>query len=230
MLVFAGLGNPGAKYANNRHNVGFMAADAIHRRHDFPRWTRKFSADVSLGEIGTGKVLLLKPQTYMNLSGQAVGEALRYYKLSPSDLLVFHDDLDLAPGKVRIKTGGGNGGNNGLRSIDSHIGREYRRVRIGIGHPGAKERVTGHVLGEFAKADREWLEPLLEAIAENAGLLVSGDDSGFMNKLSLAKNKGKSARPEGHIHIGRPGPAKPLADVPHTGPMAAMLKRLFKKD
>lgn len=230
MLVFAGLGNPGARYANNRHNVGFMAVDAIHRRHGFPRWTKKFSAENALGEIGGQKVLLLKPQTYMNLSGQAVGEALRFYKLAPSDLTVFHDDLDLAPGKVRIKTGGGNGGNNGLRSIDAHIGRQYRRVRIGIGHPGAKERVTGHVLGEFARADATWLEPLLDAIGENADFLARGDDSGFMNKLSLARNTAGPAVPKSASHAPQARAAKPGAQVPQSGPMAAMLKRLFGKD
>ena len=186
MLLFAGLGNPGARYANNRHNVGFMAADAIHRRHSFSPWSKKFHAEIAEGRLGDDKVLLLKPQTFMNLSGQAVGEALRFYKIDLGDLVVFYDELDLAPGKVRVKTGGGAGGHNGIRSIDGHCGQEYRRVRIGIGHPGIKEMVSPHVLSDFAKADREWLEPLLDAIADNAELLAKRDDNGFMNKLSLA--------------------------------------------
>ena len=184
MLLFAGLGNPGAKYANYRHNVGFMAADAIARRHSFSPWSKKFQALVAEGRIGDEKIVLIKPQTFMNLSGQSVGEALRFYKLDPSALTVFYDELDLAPGKVRVKTGGGAGGHNGIRSIDGHVGKDYRRVRIGIGHPGIKEMVTHHVLGDFAKADHEWLDPLLDAIADNAGLLVKGDESGFMNKLA----------------------------------------------
>src|SRR5690606_34982868 len=143
---------------------GFMAADAIHRRHSFSPWSKKFNALVSEGRIGGEKVILIKPQTFMNLSGQAVGEAMRFYKLAPSDLTVLYDELDLAPGKVRVKTGGGAGGHNGIRSLDAHCGKEYRRVRIGIGHPGSKERVTGHVLGDFAKADHEWLDPLLDAV------------------------------------------------------------------
>ena len=186
MLLFAGLGNPGAKYANFRHNVGFMAADAIARRHSFSPWAKKFQALVSEGRIGDEKIVLIKPQTFMNLSGQSVGEALRFYKLDPSALTVFYDELDLAPGKVRVKTGGGAGGHNGIRSIDGHVGKDYRRVRIGIGHPGVKEMVTPHVLGDFAKADREWLDPLLDAIADNAGLLIKGDESGFMNRITLA--------------------------------------------
>ncbi len=230
MLVLAGLGNPGAEYARNRHNVGFMAVDEIHRRHGFPQWSNKFNAAVSLGEIAGQKILLLKPQTYMNLSGQAVGEALRFYKLAPSDLIVFHDDLDLAPGKMRIKTGGGHGGNNGLRSIDAHIGKEYRRVRIGIGHPGDKERVTGHVLSDFAKSDEDWLAPLLDALACNAGLLASGKDATFMNKVSLAVAGKQPESKKGQSHIRQARPAKPQAEIQKTGPMAEMLKRLFKKD
>src|SRR5919197_4880955 len=186
MLVFAGLGNPEARYQNNRHNVGFMAADAIHRRHSFSPWSRKFQALVAEGRLGSEKVLLVKPQTWMNESGQAVGEALRFYKLEPADLTVFYDELDLAPGKVRVKTGGGAGGHNGIRSLDGHLGQQYRRVRIGVGHPGVKEMVMPHVLGDFTKADHEWLDPLLEALADNVELLLKGDDNGFMNRMSLA--------------------------------------------
>jgi PTH1 family peptidyl-tRNA hydrolase len=249
MLVFAGLGNPGTRYANNRHNVGFMAADAIHRRHSFSPWSKKFQAEISEGKLGGEKVLLVKPQTFMNLSGQAVGEALRFYKLSPGDLTVFYDELDLAPGKVRIKTGGGAGGHNGIRSLDGHLGQDYRRVRIGIGHPGIKEMVMPHVLGDFAKADHEWLDPLLDALADNAELLASGDDNGFMNKLSLAvpgaakpqRSKTKDqdeepapdgARPKakGQSHIRQARPQGPSVKLPETGPMAAMLKKLFGKE
>ena len=149
MLLFAGLGNPGARHASNRHNVGFMAADAIHRRHSFSPWSKKFHAEIAEGRLGDEKILLIKPQTFMNLSGQAVGEALRFYKIDLGDLVVFYDELDLAPGKVRVKTGGGAGGHNGIRSIDGHCGQDYRRVRIGIGHPGIKEMVSPHVLERF---------------------------------------------------------------------------------
>jgi PTH1 family peptidyl-tRNA hydrolase len=186
MRIIAGLGNPGAKYENYRHNVGFMAADSIARRHSFSPWSKKFKGLVAEGLLGGEKTLLIKPQTLMNLSGQSVGEAMRFYKLDPEDLVVLYDELDLAPGKVRVKTGGGAGGHNGIRSLDAHCGKEYRRVRIGIGHPGIKDLVTLHVLGNFAKADRVGLEPLLDALADAAPLLVKGDDSGFMNKVSLA--------------------------------------------
>jgi PTH1 family peptidyl-tRNA hydrolase len=248
MLVFAGLGNPEARYAKYRHNVGFMAADAIHRRHSFSPWSKKFQALISEGRLGGKKVLLIKPQTWMNLSGQAVGEAMRFYKLEPADVTVFYDELDLAAGKVRVKRGGGAGGHNGIRSLDGHIGQDYRRVRIGIGHPGIKEMVTPHVLGDFAKADYEWLEPLLDALADNAELLARGDDNGFMNKLALAvpgaarprrppKNSSSEAVAEdepkpaakGRSHIRQAQPKTPEVKVPETGPMAAMLKKLFGK-
>lgn len=237
MLVIAGLGNPGTKYANNRHNVGFMAADAIARRHSFSPWSKKFQAEIASGTLAGEKVLLVKPQTFMNLSGQSVGEALRFHKLSPSDLVVLYDELDLAPGKVRIKTGGGAGGHNGIRSLDAHVGKDYRRVRIGIGHPGVKEMVHNHVLGDFAKADREWLDPLLEAIADHAEMLARGDDNGFMNKLSLAvpgggKRGGEEEKPapRGQSHIRQARPQQPAVKVPESGPMAAMLKKLLGKD
>jgi PTH1 family peptidyl-tRNA hydrolase len=234
LLLFAGLGNPGAKYANNRHNVGFMAADAIARRHDFSPWTKKFQGLIAEGRLGGEKTILLKPQTFMNLSGQSVGEAMRFYKLQPADLTVFYDELDLIAGKVRVKTGGGAGGHNGIRSIDQHCTKDYRRVRIGIGHPGIKEMVHGHVLGDFAKSDGEWLEPLLDAVAEHAGLLAKGDDNGFMNKLTLAVQNAPSlptteapaAKQQSHIRQARQH-QKPAVKVPETGPMAAMLKKLF---
>ncbi len=240
MLLFAGLGNPGAKYANYRHNVGFMAADAIARRHSFSPWAKKFQALVSEGRIGDEKVVLIKPQTFMNLSGQSVGETLRFYKLDPSALTVFYDELDLAPGKVRVKTGGGAGGHNGIRSIDGHVGKDYRRVRIGVGHPGVKEMVTHHVLGDFAKTDREWLDPLLDAIADNAGSLVKGDESGFMNRITLAlrdklqptgdEDRPPVKQPKPHSHIRQARQQAPAAKLPETGPMAALLKKLFGKE
>lgn len=234
MLLFAGLGNPGSKYANNRHNVGFMAADEIARRHGFSPWSRKFQGEISEGKLGGEKVILLKPQTFMNLSGQSVGDALRFYKLAPSALTVLYDEIDLAAGKVRVKTGGGAGGHNGIRSIDAHVGKEYRRVRIGIGHPGVKELVHGHVLGDFAKADRTWLDPLLEAIAVNAELLIDGDDNGFMNRLSLAlpgdNGRQEKPAPKAQSHIRQARPQQPAVKAPETGPMAAMLKKLLGKD
>lgn len=236
MLVIAGLGNPGTKYANHRHNVGFMAADAIARRHSFSPWSKKFQAEIATGTLAGEKVLLMKPQTFMNLSGQSVGEALRFHKLAPSDLVVLYDELDLAPGKVRVKSGGGAGGHNGIRSLDAHCGKDYRRVRIGIGHPGAKELVHNYVLGDFAKADREWLEPLLDAIADHAEMLARGDDNGFMNKLSLAVPGGskrgsdeEKPAPRGQSHIRQARPQQPTVKVPESGPMAEMLKKLLGK-
>ncbi|WP_425417402.1 aminoacyl-tRNA hydrolase [Oricola indica] len=240
MLVIAGLGNPGPKYAANRHNIGFMAADAIVRRHaSFSPWQKKFNAEISEGRLEGEKVLVIKPLTFMNNSGQAVGEALRFYKLGPEDLVVLYDELDLAPGKVRIKTGGGSGGHNGIRSIDAHCGKDYRRVRLGIGHPGSKERVHGYVLGDFAKADQEWLDTLLETVGEHAGMIVRGDNSGFMNKTALAlgddmaarkKKPAETAKPAGkQSHIRQARQQTPQA--PASGPMADMLNKLLgKKD
>ena len=235
MLLFAGLGNPGAKHADNRHNVGFMAADAIARRHSFSPWTKKFQGLVSEGTIGGEKVVLIKPQTFMNNSGQAVGQALRFYKLEPADLTVFYDEIDLPEARVRIKRGGGSGGHNGIRSIDSHVGRDYRRVRIGIGHPGSPEKVHHHVLGDFAKADLIWLEPLIESIGEHADMVVKGSESEFMNKLVLAIKGGAPAeasrpvaRQQSHIRQARQ--QAPAIKVPEGGPMASLLKKLFGKD
>jgi len=187
MLLLVGLGNPGRDAENNRHNIGFMAVDALISRFNLstPRTRRQPDGVFSDGIIDGEKVIVLKPQTYMNESGRAVGAAVRFWKLDPEDVIVFHDDLDLVPGKVRVKTGGGNGGHNGLRSIDSHIGRDYRRVRLGIGHPGDKDRVTGHVLRDFSKIDREWLEPLLDAVADAAPMLIRGDDAGFMTRVAM---------------------------------------------
>lgn len=186
MRLLVGLGNPGAAYAGQRHNVGFMAVEAVAERYRLPVWRRKFQALITEGVIGAERVMLLKPQTYMNESGRAVGEAMRFLKLPLESLVVLHDELDLAPGRLRVKQGGGVAGHNGLRSLDAHLGsRDFKRVRIGIGHPGHKERVTGHVLGDFHKADRPWLEAMLDGIAVAAPLLVAGDDAGFMNRVAL---------------------------------------------
>ena len=185
MQIFAGLGNPGATYALHRHNVGFMAVDVIHDMHRFDPWRVRFQGLAAEGRIGTEKLLLLKPATFMNDSGRSVGEALRFYKLGVEALTVFYDELDLAPGKVRVKIGGGAAGHNGIRSIDAHAGVEYRRVRLGIGHPGHKDRVLGHVLSGFAKAEQDWLTDMLGAVAAEAPWLVTGNDARFMNEVAL---------------------------------------------
>lgn len=185
MQLWVGLGNPGPQYAMNRHNVGFMAADAIAEIHRFGPVQKKFQGWLQEGRIGTQKVLLLKPATFMNESGRAVGEAMRFYKLAPSDLTVFHDELDLAPFKVKVKQGGGHAGHNGLRSIDQHLGPDFRRVRLGIGHPGHKDRVHGYVLGNYAKAEMDPLAGMLGAVAAEADRLSAGDDVRFMNDVAL---------------------------------------------
>jgi len=185
MKLFVGLGNPGSKYAGHRHNIGFMALDQIASDHNFAPWRKKFQGQLSEGRLGREKVMLLKPETFMNLSGQSVGEAMRFFKLEPSDITVFHDELDLAPGKCRVKTGGGHAGHNGLRSLHQHIGPEYQRVRLGIGHPGHKDRVSGYVLHDFAKADTEWLDDVLRGIGDGAPHLADGDAARFMNAVAL---------------------------------------------
>ena len=189
MRLVVGLGNPGPKYERNRHNAGFMAVDEIVRRHGFSDWRSKFHGQLAEGRIAGEKVLAFKPETYRNDSGRAVGAAIRFYKLNPSDVIVFYDELDLLPGRVKVKQGGGNGGHNGLKSLDAHIGKEYWRVRIGIGHPGDKSKVTGHVLGDFAKSEEPIVESLMAAIADNAALLVADDRaSDFMSKLAMSKS------------------------------------------
>jgi len=186
MLLFVGLGNPGAKYANNRHNIGFMAVGEIARRHGFSPWRRRFQGETAEGSLDGARVILLRPTTFMNDSGRAVQEAANFFKLGVGEVTVFQDELELPPAKVRVKVGGGIAGHNGLRSISSHIGNDYRRVRLGIGHPGVKELVHGHVLSDFAKSDRPWVEALCEAVADNAALLALGRDSAFQNKVHLA--------------------------------------------
>jgi len=186
MRLLVGLGNPGSEHVGNRHNIGFMVVQEIARRHGFPQWRRRFQGVATEGSIGSERVLLLLPGTYMNESGRAVGEAAHFYKLPLSDIVVVHDEIDLAPMKMRVKAGGGIAGHNGLRSITAHVGNDYRRVRIGVGHPGVKERVQGYVLSDFAKAERPWVEAIVEVIADNAALLARGDDATFQNKVHLA--------------------------------------------
>src|SRR5947199_3875243 len=186
MLLFVGLGNPGAKYAGNRHNIGFMVVDAIAKRHGFPPWRRRFQGVATEGTIAREKVLLLLPGTYMNESGRAVAEGAHFYKLPAGDIAVFHDEIELPPAKLRVKVGGGIAGHNGLRSISAHVGNDYKRVRIGVGHPGVKELVHPHVLSDFAKDERPWVEALTDVIAANADLLAQGKDASFQNKVHLA--------------------------------------------
>lgn len=193
MKLFVGLGNPGSEYARNRHNIGFMAADEIARTHGFGPWKRKFKGQAADGEIAGEKILILKPETYMNESGRSVGEAARFLKIAEEDIVVFYDEIDLAPGKLKVKTGGGNAGHNGLRSISAHLGNGYVRVRIGVGHPGVKELVARWVLNDFAKADQEWLAPLLEAIAKAAPRLAKNDQSRFLT--DVAKELGDEPDP-----------------------------------
>jgi PTH1 family peptidyl-tRNA hydrolase len=196
-LLIAGLGNPGAEYARNRHNVGFMAVDTIHESYDFGPWRARFQGLISEGALGKRKTYLLKPMTYMNLSGDSIGAAMRFFKLPIEALVVMHDELDLPAAKLKVKTGGGDAGNNGAKSITATLGADYRRVRIGIGHPGERGRVSGHVLGNFTKADeKEWLVPMLTAIADAAPLLAKDNDIGFMNKITLALNPPRPNAPK----------------------------------
>jgi PTH1 family peptidyl-tRNA hydrolase len=215
MKLFVGLGNPGAQYAFNRHNVGFMAVDAIAADYDFPPWRKRFAGVATEGKLGGETVLILKPGTYMNESGRSVGEALRFYKLELDDVVVFHDELDLAPGKLRVKTGGGAAGHNGLKSITAHIGNDYVRVRIGIGHPGRKDQVSGYVLHDFAKADHDWLEPLLGAIAEAAPHLADGANDKFQSLVAHRTQE------DGEIGQDVKQPPKPSPKPAHTPPKKA---------
>ena len=235
MLLIVGLGNPGTQYAQHRHNVGFMAVDAIHRRHGFPPWRRRFHGDVAEAPLAGEKVLLLKPQTYMNDSGRSVQAAAAFYKLNVADIVVIHDEVDLPPGKTRMKSGGGAAGHNGLRSIDAALGDGYRRLRIGVGHPGVKEAVPHYVLHDFAKADQEWLKPLIAAVADNAALLAEGKDTTFANRLHAAtqpplpEKKTKSEKDlAGPAELkSEPPQATHEADQRREGPLAGALKKLF---
>jgi len=195
MRLFVGLGNPGSKYQGNRHNIGFMAVDDIARRHGFAPWRRRFQGETAEGTLDRERVILLKPTTFMNESGRAVAEAANFFKLEEGDIVVFHDELDLPPAKLRIKTGGGHAGHNGLRSISAHVGNDYHRVRLGIGHPGIKELVHAYVLSDFAKAERPWVEALCDAVADNAALIATGKEGTFQNKVHLAMDaKGFGAK------------------------------------
>ena len=197
MRLFVGLGNPGAKYAHNRHNIGFMAVDEIARRHGFAPWRRRFQGETAEGSLDGERVVLLRPATFMNESGRAVQEAAGFFKLAPGEVTVFQDELELPSAKVRVKVGGGIAGHNGLRSISAHIGNDYRRVRLGIGHPGVKELVHGYVLSDFARDERPWVQALCEAVAESAGLLTTNRDSTFQNKVHLAMQAKGFASKEG---------------------------------
>ena len=193
VILVVGLGNPGAQYAGHRHNIGFMALDRAASDHGFGAWRSKFQGEIAEGRVGGQRVVLLKPMTYMNESGRAVGEAMRFLKIDPSDVIVAHDELDLAPGKCRVKMGGGHAGHNGLRSIHAHIGADYARVRLGIGHPGDKNKVAGYVLHDFARADQDWLDNVLRGFSDGLPKLVTGDDAGFQNAVALRVNPPRSA-------------------------------------
>ena len=186
MRLLVGLGNPGSKYQGNRHNIGFMVLDEIARRHGFSPWRRRFQGETADGTIGGDRVTLLKPLTYMDESGRAVQDAASFFKIGLPDIIVVHDEIELPASKMRVKVGGGIAGHNGLRSVSAHVGNDYRRVRVGVGHPGVKELVHSHVLNDFAKAERPWVEAMLDAIADNADLLIGGRDSQFQNKVHLA--------------------------------------------
>ncbi|PWE51115.1 aminoacyl-tRNA hydrolase [Thioclava sp. NG1] len=211
MQLWVGLGNPGAKYANNRHNIGFMALDQIAEDHGFAPWRGKFQGQVSEGRFGSTRVVLLKPETFMNLSGQSVRAAADFYKVDVSDITVFHDELDLAPGKCRLKQGGGHAGHNGLRSIHQHMSPDYARVRLGIGHPGHKDRVAGYVLNDFPKAEQEMLDDLLRGISDGAPALAEGDGSKFLNAVSLRVAPPRSS-------TGTKAPTKADTPAPQNAP------------
>ncbi len=224
MKLLIGLGNPGAKYAKNRHNIGFMAVDRIAEAHDFGPWRDKFQGLVSEGRFGSTKTLLLKPTTFMNNSGQSAAAALRFYKLAPENVAVLYDELDLAPGKCRVKQGGGTAGHNGIRSLHGHIGPDYLRVRLGIGHPGDKSLVSNYVLGDFAKADKAWLDDLLTGIADGAPALVTGGTASFVSAVAL-----RTAPPRSSPACAAPRPVpgpKMVAAEPET---RSRLQRLIDK-
>ncbi len=211
MRLLVGLGNPGAQYAGTRHNIGFMALEEIARRFSAPSWRSRFQGEVTETIIGTEKALLLKPQTFMNLSGQSVAAAANFFKIEPADIIVFHDELDLAPAKLRVKLGGGNAGHNGLRSITAHCSNEYRRVRMGIGHPGDKALVHTYVLHDFGKEERGWVDDLCRACADHVPLLVAGDDGHFQTKVALAMDQ------KGWDDVKRLGQGNPLGQVNQPG-------------
>jgi PTH1 family peptidyl-tRNA hydrolase len=214
MKLFVGLGNPGAKYARHRHNVGFMAVEKIAARYDAGAWRRRFQGETAEARLGAERVVFLKPATYMNDSGRSVGEAQRFLKIPLSDVYVFHDEIDLAPGKVKVKTGGRDAGHNGLRSITAHIGPDYTRVRIGVGHPGVKEVVPHYVLHDFAKVEYEWLDPLLDAMAEAAPFLAKADASRFLSLVANAMRADENSEEDDDEPPPREGP-EPRPKKPH---------------
>ena len=224
MQLFVGLGNPGSKYAQNRHNVGFMALDAIASDHGFSPWRAKFDGQIAEGRLGRDKIVLLKPGTFMNLSGQSVGKAMQFFKLDSTDITVFQDEIDLEPGKIRVKDGGGHAGHNGLRSLHQHIGPHYSRVRIGVGHPGHKDRVAGYVLHDFSKADQEWLDPLIDGISKGAPELAAGDSSGFLNAVGLRKAPKQSKKPRNSDNQPSKPQSEPEPDDART-PMQKLMDR-----
>ncbi len=233
MKLFVGLGNPGAKYAGNRHNIGFMALDRIAEDHGFTPWRRGYQGLVSEGRLGSEKVVLLKPETFMNLSGQSVRAAVDFYKFGLEDIIVFHDELDLAPGKCRVKQGGGHAGHNGLRSIHAHLGEAYGRIRLGIGHPGHKDAVANYVLNDFAKTEQNWLDDLLRGISEGAQSLAEGDSARFMNAVALRTNPPRPStgveKPERMAKQPKAPPTpKPAPPPPAPEPEAEPLSPLQK--
>ena len=225
MRLFVGLGNPGAKYARNRHNVGFMALDAIATGHDFSPWRGKFDGQVAEGRLGGEKIVLLKPETFMNNSGQSVGKALRFFKLPPTSTIVFHDEIDLAPGKCRVKDGGGHAGHNGLRSLHQHIGPDYGRVRIGVGHPGHKDKVTGFVLHDFAEGDQDWLDDVISGISDGVVSLAQGDSGRFMNAVAVRVKPERPAKPAKPQTPSAKPPEPSIEPKDHRGPLQKLLDR-----
>ena len=226
MKLLVGLGNPGARYAGTRHNIGFMALDRIAEAHGLGSWRKKHQGEVAEGRLGDVRVTLLKPQTFMNLSGQSVGEAARFLKIEPAEIVVFHDEIDLAPGKCRVKHGGGHAGHNGLRSIHQHLGPDYARVRLGVGHPGRKEEVANYVLHDFAKAEEGWLDDVLRGCADGAPALAAGDDAGFMNAVALRAAPQRPKPPKAEAPNSEPAPeAKP--ETPEN-PFSRLLDRFRK--
>ena len=225
MRLFVGLGNPGPKYARNRHNIGFMAVDRIAGDHGFATWRAKFQGQVAEGRLGTEKVILLKPETYMNRSGQSVSEAMHFFKLAPEGVVVFHDELDLAPGKCRFKQGGGHAGHNGLRSIHSHIGDGYARVRLGIGHPGRKDLVAHYVLHDFAKADEAWLDDLMRGISDGAPALAEGESGRFLNAVAQRMQPHREETPARSAPAEKPGKAAETEPEDARSPLQKLVDR-----
>ncbi|APE44289.1 aminoacyl-tRNA hydrolase [Sulfitobacter alexandrii] len=230
MKLIVGLGNPGAKYARNRHNIGFMALDRIAAEHGFPAWKGKHQGAVSEGRFGSLRAVLLKPETFMNNSGQSVQAAAKFYKIEPQDVIVLHDEIDLAPGKVKCKTGGGHAGHNGLRSLHQHIGPDYHRVRLGVGHPGHKDAVPGYVLRDFPKADEAWLDDVLRGIGEGAPDLAAWDTAKFLNTVAMRVNPPRSG-----TGTKGPQPAKPAQETgpepttPEPDPDKSPLQKLMER-